>query len=157
MPNRPCRSAPIEIAWLTMSGRRAASARAKWPPRLWPITATRRPDWRCATSRRPLDAVQRPVGAVDVEEEAAHARLVADRGAASARSMQQAVVAGEEAGQQQHRATVAARDADAVGDGVGEQARRLQQPARLGQRAARPAGSTGTSASAVPARHAAWT
>src|ERR687897_77732 len=45
IPNIRCRSAPSETACETRSGRRCASARAKWPPRLCPTSATRRP-WR---------------------------------------------------------------------------------------------------------------
>ena len=33
----------------TRSGRRRASTFAKWPPRLWPTMAARRP-WRCTSS-----------------------------------------------------------------------------------------------------------
>ena len=65
--NIACRSAPSETACETSSGRRAATARAKCPPRLWPMTATRRPDARVQRDDAPLHALERPLGAVGVE------------------------------------------------------------------------------------------
>jgi hypothetical protein len=71
------RSAPREMVCDGSSGRRAATARAKCLPRLWPMTATRRPSAR-RRRRPPLDALHRPLGAVGVEHEPADGRAVAD-------------------------------------------------------------------------------
>jgi hypothetical protein len=56
MSNGVSKPAPSEITEETSSGRRAAKALAKCAPRLWPISATRRPPRSAIVSTRPSSA-----------------------------------------------------------------------------------------------------
>ncbi len=108
----------------TRSGRRAASTRAKTPPRLWPMIATRSPEASAKPSRRASSRSRFSSRAADVGADPGAARVVAVL-AQPARHRRQRPVAGQEAGDQQHRASLAVGHAAAPPDRAAEQRGRL--------------------------------
>ena len=131
MSNAVSSPAPSEITRETRSGRRWPSAFAKCPPRLWPIRAICRPASSAIRSARSLERVERAVRAADVPGDAGAVRPVAHP-LEPAGHHRHRRVPGEEAGDQHHRAAVAARDALARVDGVDHQPPELRLPAQLG-------------------------
>jgi hypothetical protein len=103
---------------------------------------------RVQRGRSPRDLHERPLGAVDVEQEPRGRRPVADA-SQPRRERRERVVPGKEAGQQQDRAAVPARDAAAVEDRVREQAHGLELPAQLMEVAPPPAPGVGHQANAL--------
>ena len=109
----------------TRSGRRVASTRAKWPPRLWPMMAARWP-WRStSTSTFSSSALDGRLGAVHVHADPGALRVVA-RAAQPAGHQRERVVAGEEARDQEHGLAAAVLDALAAEDRVAQQASRAR-------------------------------
>ena len=85
-----------------------------------------------------LDAVDRPVGAVEVRDEPAKARPVTDPAKPQGKH-EQRLVAAAEARHEDHGTTVAPRQAVAPEDRVEEQPVELELPARLAHGVAPPA------------------
>ena len=108
MSNGVSSPAPSEITPATRSGRRCASALAKCAPRLWPISATRRPVRSWMSASRASRRSKRAVGAVDVEDHPRAVRVVADPLEPAVHDAERHV-AGEEPGHQQRGHPVAAR------------------------------------------------
>jgi hypothetical protein len=99
----------------------------------------------------PVDAVERAVRAVDVDEEAAAVRAMPDPAQPGSEHGQR-LVAGEEARHDDHRPPVAGRDAAAGEHGVADQAGEFERPSLLGDQASPPALRRHARSSRAPSR-----
>ena len=90
-------------------------------------------------ARQLLHALDRSLGAVDVEQEARRLGPVADEPQPAAQQHER-VVRGEEHRHEHDRPAVAVRHAPPVGDRVDEQPRGLEHPPRLRERTPEPLG-----------------